>query len=131
MSIKSWLRSATWPLRQFIVRSIVWFQRGVKEALIGLVGVTFVAIIAYSAVRDVSLMLAVSEWATLFDDMFGLLSVAVEVLIFGGLVNTGRYIQKQERVGKIGFVILLAMVLALFFGIISFVPGGLEVPAVI
>ncbi|TKX61121.1 hypothetical protein EXE48_08725 [Halorubrum sp. ASP1] len=130
MSIESWIRSATWPIRQFFVRCSVWFKQGVKEAVVGLLGVAFVTILLYSIVEDVGLATAVSTWATLFSDVFGLISVVVEIVLFGGLARTGLYIQKQERIGQIGLTLLGIMLLGLTIMIVRLVPGGLELPTV-
>ena len=128
MSVKSWFRSATWDIRQFIVRSAVWFKQGVTEATVGAIAVACVSIIAYSAVANVSVLTAISTWATLFEDLFGLLSVTVEIVIFGGVARMAVYIQKQERIGKYGLSILLVVLLGIFLGVARVIPGGFTVP---
>ena len=131
MSIRSWFRSATWPLRQFIVRCAVWFEQGVKEAIVGLLGVAFVTILVYSVVEDVSIIAAITTWTTLFTDVFGLISVGIEIVVFGGLARTAVYIEKQERIGKIGLTIFLIALFALAIMTINIVPGGITLPSII
>lgn len=131
MSVKSWFRSATWNIRQFIVRSAVWFKQGVTEATIGVIAVACVSIIAYSAVANVSVLTAVATWATLFEDLFGLLSVAVEIVIFGGVARMALYIQKQERVGRYGLIIFLVLLLGFSLGVARVIPGGFTVPPIL
>jgi hypothetical protein len=100
----------------------------VKEASIGVVGVAFVTILAYSVVANVSIITAISTWAAVFKDVFGLLSVAVEIVIFGGIARTAVYIKKQERIGKYGLIILSVLVLGAVLVVVSAVPGGFSVP---
>jgi len=130
MSIESWLRSATWPLRQFVVRCLVWFKQGVIESIFGLLAVAAVSIFLYSVVQNASIATAVSAWGP-FDNVFGIVSVAVELVVFGGCARTAVYVKKQERIGWVGLTILSTVLLYLTYLVIRVVPGGIDMPPIV